>query len=507
MADWYISSAAYALIPTYTVKSYAVGDIVRPTAPAATAQFAFRCTTAGAGSTEPAWPAGNNATITTGAAVFTNVSGQSTYGWSAAAGNCLSMGIGGTTRGAIGDRVFLSSDHAETSAVSNVGFLNTAGYGLVQMISINRAGSVPPGAADVLAGASITYNGGSAMQLDNPTNFFFQGITFNLGGTATQIILGQSFYKSLYFKSCAIVLSTSTTTAIVTFASAIKVVFDGSTIQFNNANQRITAAGVPTEIIWLNAPSAVLGTAPTQLFVMSGQGGSASYVFRGVDFSAVTGTLITGYSAGGGIAKVLFDSCRIASAGTRYTTSGGTNANATDDVELVNCFNGSAFLSERHTPAGDLTTELTITLSGGAQDNVGGFAHKLVSSTRADKYAMTLDSFWMDTNYSTTGSAKTATVEIISSASLNADDISLVLEYLGTASSSLATVSTTLPSSLAAASAVTTSTATWNSSPATPVKQKLQATFTPRTAGRVRALVRLGKASATVYINPQVTIT
>jgi hypothetical protein len=54
--------------------------------------------------------------------------------------------------------------------------------------------------------------------------------------------------------------------------------------------------------------------------------------------------------------------------------------------------------------------------------------------------------------------------------------------------------------------AVTASTATWNSSPATPVKQKLVVTFTPRQAGRVRGQVRLGRASTTVYVNPIIAI-
>jgi hypothetical protein len=60
---------------------------------------------------------------------------------------------------------------------------------------------------------------------------------------------------------------------------------------------------------------------------------------------------------------------------------------------------------------------------------------------------------------------------------------------------------------LTTASAVTTSTATWNSSPATPVKQHLQVTFTPQVAGRVRGQVRLGKPSTTVYVDPVITIT
>ena len=84
----------------------------------------------------------------------------------------------------------------------------------------------------------------------------------------------------------------------------------------------------------------------------------------------------------------------------------------------------------------------------------------------------------------------------------------MLLEYQGTSGSSLASMATSLPATvLTTASAVTTSTATWNSSPATPVKQHLQVTFTPQVAGRVRGQVRLGKPSTTVYVDPVITIT
>jgi hypothetical protein len=154
-----------------------------------------------------------------------------------------------------------------------------------------------------------------------------------------------------------------------------------------------------------------------------------------------------------------------------------------------------------------VTTERTITLSGGATDDVGVFSHKLVSGTNVDKMVNPLLGFWMDVENTAVGSSKTATVEIISSLTLNDDDISLLLEYQGTSGSSLASFANTLPANvLTTNAAVTASTATWNSSPATPVAQKLQVTFTPQVAGRVRGLVRLGKASTTVYVNPVVTI-
>src|SRR4029077_2457695 len=166
--------------------------------------------------------------------------------------------------------------------------------------------------------------------------------------------------------------------------------------------------------------------------------------------------------------RYLFDSCRIAAGVTRYSSP----SNTTDIIELINCFDGTNIFNESYQPAGAVTTERTITLSGGATDDVGTFSHKMVSGTNIDKYANPMVGFWMDCEYQTTGSSKTATVEIISSASLNNDEISLLLEYQGTSGSSVASIATTLPATvLTTAAAVTTSTATWNSSPATPVKQ------------------------------------
>jgi hypothetical protein len=504
MADWYASSAGWTAIPQFAISTaYTVGQIIRPlAAPTFAAQLAYRCTTAGtSAATEPVWITSNNATTTTGTAVFTCVGGQSAYGWAAAAGNLWLLTQTASGRISIGDRIYLSSDHAEASANSYT--LAGAGFGVVQVISVNRAGAVPPAAADALAGAALAYNGAGAWAFDGGTNSFLQGVTITLGGSGTSLTFNSGGAKSFYFKNCAFVFSTSSTAASITQNNPGKLTFDNTTVQFNNAGQRFASGGYGFDFAWINTPAAMLGTVPTVLFNFASFGGPV-VACRGVDLSAVTTTLCSD-SAAAGFTKLLLDSCRVAPGVARLSTTSFNTA--ADEVELVNCYDGTSFISERHTPAGDLTTELTITLSGGAQDNVGAFAHKMVSSTRSDKYVMTLDGFWMDANYSTTGSAKTATVEIISSGTLNADDISLTVEYLGTAGSTRASFASSLPLSLASTSALPTSTATWNSSPATPVKQKLQVTFTPQTAGRVRAQVRLGKPSSTVWVNPQVAIT
>ena len=91
MADWYVSSAAYAGYTAFSTTTYSVGALIVPTAPALGAKWVFRCTTAGLSTTEPTWNTANNGTSTSGAATFTNVTGQSTFFWTAAAGDLTTL--------------------------------------------------------------------------------------------------------------------------------------------------------------------------------------------------------------------------------------------------------------------------------------------------------------------------------------------------------------------------------------------------------------------------------
>jgi len=512
VADWYVSSTAHAAVPVYTISTaYTVGQFVRRVTPTLKANWVMRCTVAGtSAASEPTWPTADNGTVVSGGATFTNVTGQGAFGWTAAAGDIPTLiGAVGTFRFLGGDRMFVSSDHSETqTATTTYGSgTGTAGYNLGQVLSVNRAGSVPPVAADLTAGATVTVSGAVTLNLDATFPVYHFGMNYvYTGSNAVAIGFAATGAKLGYFDTCQLYLNTATAACrFQGLTTSAQIALYNSTLRFGNAGHSIfMTINTTLQIDWMNTASAIQGTSPTALFNAPNTLVAFATTMRGVDLSAVTGTLII-QSAGGG-SKYLFDSCRIAPGVVRYNAAGSVTTR--DLVELVNCFDGTNVISESYTPAGAVTTEFTITLSGGATDNVGTFSHKMVSGTNVDKYAQPLTGFWLDVNNTAIGSSKTATVEIISSASLNNDEISLVLEYLGTASSSLATLATSLPATvLTAASAVTTSTATWNASPATPVKQKLQVTFTPRTAGRVRAQVRLGKASATVYVDPQVTIT
>jgi hypothetical protein len=512
VADWYVSSATYASVPVWAATTgYSVGQFVKPTAPAVGARYVYRVTIPGtSGATEPNWATAtaNNDTIVSGGVTFTNVTGQSAYGWSAAAGTLLTF-HNNNTRALVGDRVFLASDHVDNGISTSYAFnWTTQAFGLLQIISVNRAGSVPPVAADVQAGAQLIATANNNLLLDPFCHYFWQGITITLAGTGGSLSFANSGTRGHYFKNCTLQLTNTGSAARIGSTDPAKVILDNTTIEFGNFAQGFSSA-YPLELIWINTPAAIQGSVIPNALFQPGGGSSIGTLCtcRGVDLSAITTSLVVANGSYPPAGKYLFESCRIAPAVIRYALSNvGTGTTHLDEVELVNCFDGTKVVNERYTLSGSIITDRITYLSGGAQDDIGLYSLKLVSGTRADKAMCPLDCFSFDVENTVIGASKTATLELISSASLNNDDISVLFEYMGTVGSSIASLVNSLPATLTAGSALPTSGATWISPPATPVKQQLQVTFTPQRAGRVRGLVRLGKISATVWVNPQITI-
>lgn len=505
MADWYVSSTKYSTYSAWVVShTYSVGDFIVPTAPAAGAKWVFRCTTGGTTSgAEPSWTSTNNGTTSSGTATFTNVTGQSTYAWSAAAGDHQTLVGSVAARVAGGDSVWVSSDHTET--ISGGPWLGStsasASYSLTKYVSVNKAGSTPPVAADMTAGANIGDSAQPSWTIPYPC--YVWGIQFQLTGTNGTTGSAGSNKKHVWYENCTFYMSGGTINLwqwLGSTAFAIpNVTFSNCTFNFSNASQGFGGLGFQ-QYNFYNAT--FTGTAINNVFQPSSTG-TIHMVMRGTDISSITGTLVTNNASGWG-SKYLFESCKIASGVTRYSTT--SVATCSDLVELVNCYDGTHYISESYQPAGTLTTEFTTYLSGGAQDNVGNYSHKVVTTANCDRWVNSFNCFWLDVNLNQfLGSSCTATVEISSGGSLNNDDVYMVLEYEGTASSSLSSFVSSQPATiLTSNAAITSSGASWNSGAGT--NQKLTCTFTPRVAGRLRAQVRVGKPSATVYINPQISV-
>lgn len=507
MANWYLSSVTFAAIPLFTVTTaYLVGDFVRRrTGETAANRHVWRCTTAGTtAGAEPTYTNADNdgQTFTSGTATFTCVTGRAAHGWSAAAGDIRTLdGSGaGTLRLAAADQIFASSDHSDpipNSTATPSPFLTFAGA--IAVISVNRAGSVPPVPADHLAGATFTCTGSDFID----PNVFYQGCRWT---AVTNLFVGDS--GAGHTQTLTIVDGLLTPPSNLNTINELRLILDNTQITFSATTKFIGATGTGGNIVidWRNTVVPFVGPFyPTILF----GGTSAITAFfvtcRGLDLSALTSaTALTNPNAI--VAqRFLFDSCKIDPTVLRLSTAG----NRVGDflVELVNCYDGTNVINERYTQQGQVTTERTVTLSGGANDG-SPFSHKMVSSADIFKRNSQMDGFVMEVYNGTTGVSQTATVEVMHSGpTLMDDELSLDLEYYPTSGSTLADFSTTLSHLLAVPAAVASSTAAWDYDPVTPVRQKLVATFTAQRAGRLRGIVKLGKASTTVYYNPKMTVT
>jgi hypothetical protein len=172
---------------------------------------------------------------------------------------------------------------------------------------------------------------------------------------------------------------------------------------------------------------------------------------------------------------------------------------------FVRCSTTGNYAIHAEDSTGRVTEETTIVRTGGATDGTTPIAWKIETSARSS-YITPLESpppaIWNDT----TGSPVTATVEGIwgGGSVPNDDQIWLDVEYLGDATSPLASFANDSKADiLASASGQTSSSETWGGST---TKFKLEVTFTPQKKGWTYSRVKVAPASSISYIDPQVTL-
>ena len=106
-----------------------------------------------------------------------------------------------------------------------------------------------------------------------------------------------------------------------------------------------------------------------------------------------------------------------------------------------------------------------------------------------------------------TGSSKTATVELLFGAALTNADVWGELEYLGdNTPSPLSSVISTKVAPLATPANLTSSAASWSGSLSGATPQNIAITFTPQVVGLVRFRICVAKTNSTIYVDPLITI-
>jgi hypothetical protein len=532
MADWYLSSVAYDAVAAWlATHTYAVGAIVRQTSLTLYAgQRCFRAsaiTTGISGGTEPTWNLGLGATTTDGGVTWTECTGNSahqhdnsvTNTWTAPGRHFENFDSTGNAAVAAGDRIFVSSDHAEVITTSGHVLL-TAGSNAspVNCISVSRtAGNIPPLAADITAGAAVSCSAaGGTLFLSNAAGSRFEGLTFTVSGTGTcKITIPNSGAGVREFKDCNFVISgTGSASSIDPCAiSQCTCIWQNCTVKFGAVGQSIWLTST-SKLHWKNTAGIPAvnsaGSAPTNLFTDGNSGAGKGGVFLdGLDLSFVAGNIFGTIVYLRGIVR----NCKLNASATLAALTSAAYGNTHGEVyglEFINCHSSNdAYNNYWAKYGGTIATEITITRTGGATDGVQKASRKMVSSssTALVNKALPLEHHIYLWN-TVVGTSQTATVEVISSASLNNDELWGEIEYLGDSADCMSLFADdTIATTLTAAAAQTSSSVAWDSSPATPVKQKLAITFTAQKVGLLDFVVKLAKASTTVYVDHKITLT
>lgn len=407
---------------------------------------------------------------------------------------------------AAGDVIYVAHDHAQSQASGLV--ITSPGTEVTpcRIYCVDRAGSVPPVAADLRTTATVTTTGAANITLSGTVSECY-GITFSAGDAANSatIFVCNTASRTWRIVNCALVLGGNSSLSRINCASgsaANSVFLENTTLQFSNVGQRVIASG---RVFWRNTTSAIAGaTIPTDLLSFGGSV-PGSWFVEGVDLSALgSGKTLVKASDAAPNTAILKD-CKL---GTSVTVAVNNSISVGGpDVVLIRCDSGDTnYRTEKYAFAGTLTTETTIVRSGGASDGATPIAWKIVT-TSVSRWEMPFESLPITIWNETVGSAITVTIECIwdGGAVPNNDEIFIDVEYLGTSGFPIASKATsTKATGLATGTAISAGSGTWGGST---TKFAMSATLTPQEKGPLTIYVRAAKVSSTFYIDPKPVIT
>lgn len=413
------------------------------------------------------------------------------------------MAAAATAAGA-GGTVWVSQVHAETQGTAITITSPGTGASPVLFLCGNDAAEPPTALATT---ATVSTTGNSSITI---TGFgYFYGITFNSGTTAVSSSLSvgpaSGLQQWVRFDSCSLRI-TSTGNGSLSFGSAPAGTGRATLVELNNTTVSFAAAGQGISVqramvLWTNTASATLGTVPTTLIKTIGAT-TPTVAFRGVDLSAMSGNLAVASETAG--ALISLENCKLHASMT--VSTGSFIAQSGTTIRLVNCDSGDTnYKYQLQNYMGTITHEATIVRTGGASDGTTGISRKMVSTANSKFYAPLELGPLVAWNEST--SSLTVTVHIVTdNVTLTDAECWIEVEELGTSGYPLSvTQSDRAADILATPANQTTSTETWTTTGlGTPVKQKLNVTFTPAEKGPIKVRVMLAKASTTVYVCPKV---
>jgi len=247
------------------------------------------------------------------------------------------------------------------------------------------------------------------------------------------------------------------------------------------------------------------GSAPTTLFESDSSGGYMLDI-EGMDLSHVTGTLAAANSSGP--FDITLRNCKLGSGVTMLAA--GAASKAGNVVRLFDCAAGDEhFHIGYFDQFGSLTVDTGIYANDGAQyDGTNRCSWKIVTTANCSFWTPFV-SPWFDV-FNSTLTALTPSIEILRDGSTTAyqdDEVWGEWAFKGTAGSTQSTMVNDHKSLVASAAAQANGVGTsgWTGEGGSAWSGKLQpaGTITPAEIGHIRGRVCVGRASSTVFVDPQ----
>jgi hypothetical protein len=416
------------------------------------------------------------------------------------------------TAAVAGETIYVANTHNEsTAATVTITFAGTSANP-VRCLCVTPSSA--SGNSGLATGAAVANTGSVTLTVAGTA--YVYGISFSQGsgaGGGQNLVVGSGTSTSLLiFEACAFKLNTTHANSRLALGTSSASGNTSQLVEFVNTSVEFSAAGQAIAprcpFVWRDKASnaIVLGTAPTSLFKLSTGVGANRIELSGLDLANLTGNIVD-LGTNGGVDLNLRD-CKLG--GGVALKTGSWAGPQQGFIRLHNCDSDDTnYRLTESRYAGDVTQETTIVMTGGASDGVTPFSRKMASAANANFYAP-LESPPVLLRNETTGAAKTLTVEIVTdNVTLKNDEAWIEWEYLGDASFPTASrdLDDRVADILTAGVNQASSSQAWTTTGlTTPVKQKLEATFTPQLKGWFRGRVMLARPDTTLYYNPQASI-
>jgi len=418
-----------------------------------------------------------------------------------------------------GDTVWVSHAHAESTAADLVLDWPGTATSPIRIICADSSAEPPTTLATT---AVIETTGATAdIFITSSSDFvYIYGMTFRAGvgsSSASDIRLGHGQGSTIY-EVCTFYLANTSSSSVLTLAGTGgfgEVVCQHCHFKFSNTGQKLNIGESPAKI---SGGSVLSGTTPSLLMNMSN---SATIVAEGFDMSSMSSTMnLVNNSNGSNFLH--FRNCKFPASWT-----GSVNAGTPGPGSIFEFHNSDStstnYRYERKTIFGAITSEVTKVRNGGASNGTTAYSWKMVSNANPEWNHQTLNTAEIVRWNEVTGSPITVAVDILHdgaqggspSVNLTDRDIWLEVQYLGTAGYPLGVFATDAASSgspnesdyLAAAKDQDSSVASWTTTGmSNPVTQKLSVTITPQEKGYIHGIVKMTKASYTVYVDPMLQV-